>query len=263
MAIEGKIEAIKSPNSTPDKEIITIPFSTANAVYFPDGTTLLSKYTNGELGSSSGSSPGSSSASYVPNKWYGKNVVCLGDSITAGGYPNYIKEVLGCQLTNKGSSGGTYDRDFNDIIPTINWTYVDVVTYMTGQNSAGGGTITLAESGLMDVTDWSDYASYPNNYFGGVAKVINYIRDQNPNIKVYLIGQANSGVLPLTNNIPYNIRNHMMELSMFLSVPFIDTFCHAGIDFRNWADYSTDGVHINEEGKKLVGRNAAYEMMYL
>ena len=51
MAIEGKIEAIKSPNSTPDKEIITIPFSTANAVYFPDGTTLLSKYTNGELGS--------------------------------------------------------------------------------------------------------------------------------------------------------------------------------------------------------------------
>ena len=96
MAIEGKIEAIKSPNSTPDKEIITIPFSTANAVYFPDGTTLLNKYTNGELGSSSGSS----SASCVPNKWYGKNVVCLGDSITSGGYPNYIKEVLGCQLTN-------------------------------------------------------------------------------------------------------------------------------------------------------------------
>ena len=55
----------------------------------------------------------------------------------------------------------------------------------------------------------------------------------------------------------------MMELSMFLSVPFIDTFCHAGIDFRNWNNYSTDGVHINEEGKKLVGRNAAYEMMYL
>ena len=259
MAIEGKIEAIKSPNSTPDKEIITIPFSTANAVYFPDGTTLLNKYTNGELGSSSGSS----SASCVPNKWYGKNVVCLGDSITSGGYPNYIKEVLGCQLTNKGSSGGTYDRDFNDIIPTIDWIYVDAVTYMTGQNSGGGGTITLAESGLMDVTDWSDYASYPNNYFGGVAKVINYIRNQNPNIKVYLIGQANSGVLPLTNNTPYHIRNHMMELSMFLSVPFIDTFCHAGIDFRNWSDYSSDGVHINEEGKKLVGRNAAYEMMYL
>ena len=126
-----------------------------------------------------------------------------------------------------------------------------------------GGTITLAESGLMDVADWSDYASYPDNYFGGVAKVINYIRDQNPNIKVYLIGQANSGVLPLNKNFPYNIRNHMMELSMFLSVPFIDTFCHAGIDFRNWADYSSDGVHINEEGKKLVGRNAAYEMMYL
>ena len=261
MAIEGKIEAIKSPNSTPDKEIITIPFSTANAVYFPDGDTLLDKYTNGELGSSSGGSSGSSSA--VPNKWYGKHVVCLGDSITAGGYPNYIKEVLGCRLTNKGSSGGTYNRDFNEIIPTVDWTYVDAVTYMTGQNVGGGGTITLAESGLMDVTDWSDYASYPDNYFGGVAKVINYIRDQNPNIKVYLIGQANSGVLPLSNNTPHHIRNKMMELSMFLSVPFVDTFCHAGIDFRNWNNYSTDGVHINEEGKKLVGRNAAYEMMYL
>ena len=96
-----------------------------------------------------------------------------------------------------------------------------------------------------------------------IKKAINYIRAANPNIKIYLLGQANSGVLPLTSNYPYLIRQHMMELSMFLSVPFIDTFCHAGIDFRNWADYSSDGVHINEEGKKLVGRNAAYEMMYL
>ena len=55
----------------------------------------------------------------------------------------------------------------------------------------------------------------------------------------------------------------MLELSWFLSVPFIDTFAHCGIDFRNWSDYSTDGVHINDAGKQLVGRNAAYEMMYL
>ena len=262
MSIEGKIEAIMSPSSTTDKEVITIPFCTANAIYFPDGSTLLNKYNAGELGDgSSGSTVDVSSA--VPNKWYGKNLVTLGDSITAGGYPNYIKEVLGCHLTNKGSSGGTYERDFNSIINTVDWTYVDVVTYMTGQNNGGGGQGTLKDSGLMDVTDWSDFNSYPNNYFGGVAKVINYIRLQNPKIKIYLLGQANSGVLPIENNTPYWIREHMLELSWFLSVPFIDTFAHCGIDFRNWADYSSDGVHINEEGKKLVGRNAAYEMMYL
>ena len=262
MSIEGKIEAIMSPSSTADKEVITIPFCTANAIYFPDGSTLLNKYNAGELGTgSSDSTVGVSSA--VPNKWYGKNLVTLGDSITAGGYPNYIKEVLGCHLTYKGSSGGTYERDFNDIINTIDWTYVDVVTYMTGQNSAGGGTITIEDSGLYNVTDWSDYNSYPNNYFGGVAKVINYIRSQNPNIKIYLIGQANSGVLPKKDNYAYRIKIKMEALSEFLSVPFIDTFSHAGINYVNWSDYSTDGVHINEEGKKLVGRNAAYEMMYL
>ena len=154
MAIEGKIEAIKSPNSTPDKEIITIPFSTANAVYFPDGTTLLNKYTNGELGSGSGSSSGSSSASYVPNKWYGKNLVCLGDSITAGGYPNYIKEVLGCQLSNKGSSGGTYDRDFNQIINTIDWKYVDVVTY----DQAGKNLYYANQYGVMEKKGWFNFS---------------------------------------------------------------------------------------------------------
>ena len=115
MSIEGKIEAIMSPSSTSDKEVITIPFCTANAIYFPDGSTLLNKYNAGELGDgSSGSTVDVSSA--VPNKWHGKNLVTLGDSITAGGYPNYIKEVLGCYLTNKGSSGGTYERDFNEII---------------------------------------------------------------------------------------------------------------------------------------------------
>ena len=262
MSIEGKIEAIMSPSSTTDKEVITIPFCTANAIYFPDGSTLLSKYNDGELGAGSGGSTVDVSSA-VPNKWHGKNLVTLGDSITAGGYPNYIKEVLGCYLTNKGSSGGTYERDFNDIINTVDWTYVDVVTYMTGQNSGGGGKGTLKDSGLMDVTDWSNFSSYPNNYFGGVAKVINYIRLQNPKIKIYLLGQANSGALPLTSNYPYLIREHMLELSWFLSVPFIDTFAHCGIDFRNWSDYSADGVHINDAGKQLVGRNAAYEMMYL
>ena len=264
MAIEGKIEAIISPSSTQEKEVITLPLTTANSVYFPDGEDLLLKYAKGELGNSSGGSSSSvDTSSFVPNKWYGKHLVTLGDSITASGYPNYIKEILGCRITNKGSSGGSYGRDFDEIIPTVDWTYVDVVTYMTGQNAAGGGTMKLAESGLMDITDWNDYSSYPDNFFGGVAKVINYIRAQNPNIKIYLLGQANSGVLPLANNTPYLIRDHMQELSMFLSIPFIDTFSHCGINFVNWANYSTDGVHINDEGKKLVGRNAAYEMMYL
>ena len=59
------------------------------------------------------------------------------------------------------------------------------------------------------------------------------------------------------------IKVKMEALSEFLSVPFIDTFSHAGINYINWSNYSSDGVHINEEGKKLVGRNAGYEMMYL
>ena len=76
MSIEGKIEAIMSPSSTSDKEVITIPFCTANAIYFPDGNTLLNKYNAGELGDgSSGSTVDVSSA--VPNKWYGKNLVTL------------------------------------------------------------------------------------------------------------------------------------------------------------------------------------------
>ena len=252
MAIEGKIEAIKSPNSTPDKEIITIPFSTANAVYFPDGTTLLNKYTNGELGSSSGSS----SVSYVPNKWHGKNVVCFGDSITAGGYPNVIAKVLGAFVTNKGSSGGTYVRDWN-IINDTDLTYANAVTFMTGHNG-GAGSMTLETSGLLDVTDASNFESYPNNYYGGLGKLINYVRITYPNIKIYLLGLHYT----TRNNTSKDCQRALKEIGDYYAVPFIDVYANCGICKTNLSVYSSDGTHLNSEGNALLGEYIAYQMMY-
>lgn len=253
MSIQGKIEGIISPSSTSENPVITIPFSIAEAVYFKDGKTLQQKYDLGELGSVETSSA-------TPNKWSGKRIFCFGDSITAGGYPNYIANVLGAFVTNKGSSGGTYSRDF-DIIKQTDLTYANAITLMTGHNS-GTGSITLETSGLLDLTDITDYDSYPANYYGGIGKIVEYIRATYPDIKIYLLGLHYTK----RGTTSKDCQRALKEIGDYYSIPFIDVYANCGIGKTNIDVYSSDGTHLDladKKGNKLIGECVAYQMMYL
>lgn len=254
MSIQGKIESIISPTSNNDNTVITLPTTVADAIYFPDGATLLDKYNNGELGSSS------TSSNILSNKWKGKTIYCFGDSITAGGYPNIIGDILGAYVTNKGSSGGTYDRDYT-IITETDLTGVDAITIMTGHNG-GAGDITLDTSGLKDITDTTDYTSFPANYYGGIGKIIEYIRHTYPNIKIYLLGLHYTK----RNTTSKDCQRALEELGDYYSVPFIDVYSNCGICATNIDTYSSDGTHfdlLNGKGNNLLGSCIAYQMMYL
>ena len=248
--ISGKIEGIVSPSSTSENKVITIPFSTANAIYFNDGKTLQSKYNNGELG---GSSTGSKS------KWYGKNIVSFGDSITTL-YPSVMCEILGAYSTNKGSSGGTYTRDWTILqemgVAIENY---DAVTIMTGHNE-GPGDLTLDTSGLLDVADTSNYDSYPSNYYGGIGKIIEYIR-ANSNAKIYLITLHYTRLEGYTRSI--KCRKALFELGEYYACPVVDVYANCGINKTNLSKYSTDLVHLDETGQRMLGECIAYQMMYL
>ena len=251
MSIVGKIEGIVSPSSSVENTIISIPFTTAEAVYFKDGKTLEEKSNNGELGGNVIS---------VSNKWSGKNIFCFGDSITSGGYPNTIKEILGAFVTNKGSSGGTYERDFN-IIQSTDLTFAHAITIMTGHNG-GAGNVTLETSGLKDVEDINDYSSYPSNYYGGIGKIIEYVRATYPNIKIYLLGLHYTK----RGTTSKDCQRALRELGDYYSVPFIDVYANCGISATNIDTYSSDGTHLDlldKKGNKLLGECIAYQMMNL
>lgn len=251
MSIQGKIEGIVSPNSVEGNEVITLPFSIAEAVYFKDGKTLQQKLDNGELGQST--------TKKIPNKWEGKRIFCFGDSITSGGYPTVIGNILGAFITNKGSSGGTYARDF-DIISTTDLTYADVITIMTGHNS-GAGSTTLETSGLKDIVDVNNYSSYPSNYYGGIGKIIAYVRATYPNIKIYLLGLHYT----LRGTTSKDCQRALAEIGDYYSVPFIDVYANCGICATNINTISSDGTHLdlqNKLGNTLVGECVAYNMMY-
>ena len=128
---------------------------------------------------------------------------------------------------------------------------------MTGHNS-GAGNMTLETSGLLDVTDANNLDSYPNNYYGGIGKLINYVRINYPNIKIYLLG------LHYTTraNNSKDCQRALKEIGDYYSVPFIDVYANCGICKTNLNVYSSDGTHLNSEGNKLLGEYIAYQMMY-
>lgn len=254
MSINGSIKAIISPDSTDTQTKVVLPISTASSIYFGDGQTLQAKYDNGDLGGSSATSI------VIPNKWQGKKIYCFGDSITAGGYPIIIGELLGAYVTNKGSSGGTYNRDY-DIITATDLTGVDAITIMTGHNG-GAGSTTLESSGLLDVADTTDYSSFPNNYYGGIGKIIEYVRHTYPDIKIYLLGLHYT----LRGTTSKDCQRALKEIGNYYSVPFIDVYANCGIGATNIGVYSSDGTHmdlLDGKGNKLLANCIAYQMMYL
>ena len=250
--MEGYVKAIISNDSTENEEIMIYPISVAEGIYFNDGDTLANKFNNGSLGGGTIET----NKSVVPNKWLNKNIFCFGDSITGGGYPTVIGETLGAFITNKGSSGGTYARDW-DIINSTDLTYANAVTFMTGHND-GARDITLENSGLLDVEDVYDFNSYPSNYYGGIGKLINYVRKNYPNVKIYLLGLHYT----TRTNVSKDCQRALKELGDYYSVPFIDVYANCGISKTNLSVYSSDGTHLNENGDKLLGECIAYQMMY-
>lgn len=239
--MDGYVKGIISNDSTENEEIMIFPVTVAEAVFFDTGESLVDKFNK---------------TTVLPNKWQNKNIVCFGDSITSGGYPTNIGNILGANVLNKGSSGGTYKRDF-DIIKSTDLTYADCVTFMTGHN-AGAGNMTLETSGLLDLEDSTNLDSYPDNYYGGLGKLINYVRINYPKIKIYLLGLHHT----TRGNTSKDCQSALKEIGDYYSVPFIDVYANCGISKTNLSVYSNDGTHLNVEGNRLLGECIAFEMMY-
>ena len=237
----------------------------------------------------------------------GKNLFAFGDSITYGyitidgvkqdvRYTEKIKEKLGCNIENYGSSGAATGRlckiitggvvnrqsDVDPSQPTLctDYSNADIVTIMIGTNNgikvAGiestmedipkiyGATVkTIADGGSIEyggktVTTTEDYWNlFPNSFHGNLALCIEWIMWQKPSAKIYLITPPYNNIADWENFISTKVRPALLEIGAYYGVEVIDAQINSGVNLHNLLDYTFDGVHFNQDGCEKWGNYIA------
>lgn len=240
----------------------------------------------------------------------GKTLFAFGDSITYGyitidgvrqdvRYTEKIKEKLGCNIENYGSSGaatgrlctivtgGVVDRksDVDPSSPTLctDYTKADVVTIMIGTNSGisvagvpstkadipqiNGATVkTIADGGTIEYngqtisTTEGYWALFPNSFHGNVSLCIEWIQWKAPNAKIYLITPPRNNIGDWRDFVYSEVRPALYEIAHHYGIEVIDAQVNCGISMHNLLDYTFDGTHFNQEGCAKWGYYIASQM---
>lgn len=225
-------------------------------------------------------------ANKLESRFLNKKVFCFGDSITQGtegGYVQYLSQILGCELSNFGSSGGTASRCVDIITagsglpkrnsstegtvwPTKDFTTCSAATIQIGTNDSHTGT--LADIPTGDISDYADpleyWALFPSNYVANIALCIEYIKSKNPECEIFLITPPYRNVSGDTPSRMANCLPFLRLLSEHYSIPLINSMQNSGIGFKYMKPnikYSYDGIHFNALGNKLWGKYIAQKIL--
>lgn len=192
----------------------------------------------------------------------GINVVCMGDSLTAGrdglgnvlihNYPYYMKEtsLKDCNIENLGLVGSTtktyWDSHKADIDVDAN---TDLVLCMWGTN---GG---LVDTGALatDVEPYDDYEDYADTGVGCYCKIIEYVMELSQNhAQIILITPPYNGDTSINSRV-INAQPVVKQIAERYNLPVIDMF-KCGIGKFNFSTFMPDdSVHFNEAGYRWIG----------
>ena len=230
------------------------PVTLAECVMMGDGTNLTIKDKINSLELSGGT-----------NKYEGKKVLWLGDSISVASspsYPAYVCNALNMTLTNKASSGGDAVRmrmilqggtDSTETYPTIDVSDFDYVFIMIGHNCDGTYGVTSSTASINNIpTDDTPYSDYVSGFYTDVASCIEYIWDNNQDCQIYLITpiqSTNGRYAPTT----VAAQKALKEIGNFYSIPVIDVYGECGICKKNITVYTDDNIHPNTTGVPKIG----------
>jgi lysophospholipase L1-like esterase len=190
------------------------------------------------------------------------NVVCMGDSLTAGrdglgnilvhNYPYYMKEtsLKDCNIKNLGAVGTTtktyWDSHKADIDVDAN---TDLVLCMWGTN---GG---LVDTGALatDVEPYNNYEDYADTGVGCYCKIIEYVMELSQNhAQIILITPPYNGNSSINDRV-INAQAVVKQIAERYNLPVIDMF-KCGIGKFNFSTFMPDdSVHFNEVGYKWIG----------
>ncbi|UKS30162.1 SGNH/GDSL hydrolase family protein [Paenibacillus sp. HWE-109] len=202
-------------------------------------------------------------------KYSGKRVFCFGDSITqsvgaANNYPTHLSTKLNANVTNFGSSGGDHNR-FRCIVcggtsnggltfTAPDFTIADVVTLTIGHNGGVGS------STMNDISGINDFNLYPDTYYGNFCRSIEYILNQNQNVKIYLMTPIQSlNASYITNTAASTTAIKIIGAKYAL--PVIDLQNTSGLNFRNLSLFTGDGTHPNPTGALKIAEVVYRQML--
>ena len=176
-------------------------------------------------------------------------VVCVGDSLTEGNfgdpvgivpsrsYPSYIARFANWSVTNVGNGGATATTYWNTQMARCTYADKDCVILCLGTNA--GLTDTLVAD--TTITDGQTYLNYATTNTGSYCKIIEYIKSQNPKIKIFLVGILAS---PSTTN------SVISQIATKYDLPYLDVRNNGYIDLSPSVVMhpSSDTVHFGNIG---------------
>lgn len=189
-------------------------------------------------------------------------VIAIGDSITEGyreainagykakSYPAYLARMANWTVENAGVSGATTTYWWTNKVATYTYTNYDVAIIKLGQNGGLTDTLTADTSG-------AGYANYANTNTGDYCKIIEYIKEKNPNIKIFLV--------PIQDTTDTVTNGVIQQIATKYNLPYLD-ISNNGIftltDSNKYHTYGATsyGVHFNTVGYLTLAK-VIYMMM--
>lgn len=194
--------------------------------------------------------------SYVINSY--ENILCIGDSLTEGitgevkdgqyvitnrNYPYFMEKKLGGTsfVTNAGASGRGAKDYWEVKIPTLDFDSKKYNLAIINLGTNYGLTDTIE----TDVNQYSDYNDYANTQTGCYCKIIEYLKEKNPDITVLLCTVPHNSA-----NDGYTIRQEVIrKISRKYNLPIVDLWNKSVMGTQKGNVYRpNDNLHYNELG---------------
>ncbi len=221
-------------------------------------------------------------------KYKGKTIIGFGDSLTFGengatqgrGIMYHIGRNFPYSTTiNEGHNGARSESLFSSAKKITDYRDVIAALICYGMNDGGAtGAIDtsipqLTCQGLKDVittgitvndtlidTEDKYFALFKNDWYGNMAKGIEYVNFYNPMTQIYLHSPHSSDQWTNHQALCEAITRAMKELASYYSIPFIDTHGELGINNRNSHFYRLDWAHLGDLGNEIKGNFLANQI---
>ena len=107
-----------------------------------------------------------------------------------------------------------------------------------------------------DVVAHTHYMDYADTYTGSYCKIIEYIKERNPDTQIFLCIPVDS-----TRDIIDSCRVVIPKIAERYHLPVIDIYNESGINDGNRWMYSNDGLHFTIPGYRLIGNYIANRVL--
>ena len=222
-------------------------------------------------------------------KYKNKQIILFGDSTTYGengatkgrGISYHVKRNFPqCSVVNEGHNGATSSDFFPGLKKVVDFRDVIAILGCYGVNDGGAsGSLTTSIPQELKQTyletaittgftykeqqiDTEDkyFGLFADDWYGRMAKSIEYIKFYNPMTQIYLHSYHPSDKWQNHQEMFEKIGIAMKELATYYAVPFIDCFHELGMTNANSNNYLLDWAHLKDIGNEIKGNYLANQI---